>query len=258
VIRSSRRCGPALACCALLAATGLALVASACGAGQQAQTSRAVPSVDGARAQAGRLALRGVVIAYPDSGSYQSGSDARVELAVVNNSGSPDALVEVRTDDAARVTLATAATSGSASPSATGTSSPAADQTPPMTTRSTATPSGSSTPSGAASPSGSSTPSGTATRSGTATSSEPTPTASATAEAPTRIPLPAGTLVSFRDSGPVITLVGLTRDLLPSQLVPITFVFENAGEVTVEVPVAIPLSPISPPPTTDVAPTSEA
>jgi hypothetical protein len=52
--------------------------------------------------------------------------------------------------------------------------------------------------------------------------------------------------------GPVLTLVGLTRELLPTVSVPITFVFEQAGEMTADVPVAVPVSGLPPPPTVDV------
>jgi copper(I)-binding protein len=64
--------------------------------------------------------------------------------------------------------------------------------------------------------------------------------------------VPAGNIVECREDGPVVTLVGLVRDLLPAQIVQITFVFEHAGELTINVPVAVPPTEISPAPTLDL------
>ncbi len=55
------------------------------------------------------------------------------------------------------------------------------------------------------------------------------------------IELPANTDVSFTDDGEVVELTGLTEQLRPTVRVPVTFTFETAGEVTVMVPVAVPL-----------------
>ncbi len=55
------------------------------------------------------------------------------------------------------------------------------------------------------------------------------------------IELPARVDVSFRDDGAVLELTDLAEELRPSVAVDVTFVFENAGEVTVQVPVAVPL-----------------
>src|SRR5215204_7307462 len=63
------------------------------------------------------------------------------------------------------------------------------------------------------------------------------------------IPIPGAAFVSFRDDGPEILLTGLRRVLRPAQVVPITFVFAEAGEVTVNVAVAVPTEEISPAPT---------
>ena len=66
------------------------------------------------------------------------------------------------------------------------------------------------------------------------------------------MPIPPDELVTCQGSGPVITLVGLTRQLWASQVADVTFVFQDAGDVTLPVPVAVPLSPISTPPSVDV------
>jgi Uncharacterized protein conserved in bacteria len=55
--------------------------------------------------------------------------------------------------------------------------------------------------------------------------------------------------------GPRITLLGLNRDLLPSQTVKLTFTFRDAGEVTLDAPVAIPATPGTQPTPVDIHPT---
>lgn len=217
MITSSCRSGRALAARAVLAAAGSVLALSGCNAGQQAQTAYQQPGVDGAHVQAGGIALRDVKLAYPTTGRYERGSDARLEFVVANDGEAADALVEVRSDAATRVTISTA---------------PAA---PASATASATT----SATSSATSPS-------------TATVSATSPSASPTPPAPARIPVPVNGLVDFREAGPVVTLVGLSQQLLPAQLVPVTFVFERAGEVTLVVPVGVSLSPVPPPPSIDI------
>lgn len=60
------------------------------------------------------------------------------------------------------------------------------------------------------------------------------------------VELPASSDVGFREDGPVVELTGLDDLLRPSVSVPVTFTFETAGEVTVMVPVAVPLDYIEP------------
>jgi copper(I)-binding protein len=240
VIRTSRRtAGRSRAAAAALVAAGVTVLAG-CQAGQYAQTSEQIPTIDGTFAQVGSLALRNVTIEYPETGSWPQGSDARLQLVIVNEGRDADTLVEVRTDAAERVTLAT---EPAASPTA---SAPAATTAAP-TSSAAATPSG--TPTGSAS--GSPSESGSATASSSATASatpEPTPTEAAE----TTIPIPGPGLVALRDGGPEILLSGLTRTLRPAQVVPVTFVFAQAGEVTVNVAVAVPTEEVSPAPTVPV------
>jgi copper(I)-binding protein len=223
VIRSRRLLGvrPGVRATLLLTA-GLALAASACGAGQIAETADQITTVDGATADVGTIGLRDIAIAYPEGGAYAEGDDARLELVIVNSGIESDALVQVRTDAAAEVSLGTG---GSESP---------AD---------TATPTESPTETGSPSPTETASPTGTAG-----------PTEATGPAAPTRIELPPGQLVECREDGPAITFVGLTRAFLPAEIVPITFVFERAGDVTVQVPVAVSLSPLPPAPPLDLGP----
>lgn len=55
------------------------------------------------------------------------------------------------------------------------------------------------------------------------------------------VELPPNTDVGFREDGPVVELIGVNELLRSSASVPVTFTFEEAGEVTVMVPVATPL-----------------
>ncbi len=63
-----------------------------------------------------------------------------------------------------------------------------------------------------------------------------------------------GTVLFGTDDSPAIELDELTEELTPAQVVSITFVFERAGEVTVEVPVANPTRPVEPGETFDFHP----
>lgn len=259
MIRSSHRAGGGLgasqrlrAGLGLLAAAGLAATLTACSAGQEAQTAFVSPSIDGANGQVGAIALRAITIAYPPGGQYAGGKDARLDLTVVNTGAQDDELVEVRADAAERVSLATG-------PEASPTETPSASAATSSAT-SSATGTASATPGGSAPPSASATVSATvsATASATASATESaTESASPTPEAPSRIPIPAGELVAFRGDGPVATLVGLTRALRSAEIVQITFVFANAGQVTIDVPVAVSLTEVSPAPTVDLDESAE-
>lgn len=51
------------------------------------------------------------------------------------------------------------------------------------------------------------------------------------------IALPAGTTHALKRGGDHVMFMGLTHTLQEGEAVPVTFVFEQAGEVTVEIPV---------------------
>lgn len=233
MIRSPRRRAgrSRVALVALVAAGGVAL--AGCGAGQQAQTAEQRPTVDGTNAQAGDMALRNIAIEYPDGGRYEQGSDARLRMVLVNEGMQPDALVEVRTDAAERVVFRAAGEAGTVE----GTASPTPEPTP--------TPTATATPTA--------TPGGTPTGPATASPGSATPTESPTpSEAPTtRMEIPAEGRVAFGDDGPAVILTGLTRPLRSAEVVPITFVFERAGSVTVDVAVGVPEEEIAPAPTVE-------
>lgn len=82
-----------------------ALLLSACGAGQIAQTAQDVPSVEGANVTRGGVAIRNAEVATPPSGSYASGSDAPMYAVIVTDDKTSDSLVKVSTTAATSVTV---------------------------------------------------------------------------------------------------------------------------------------------------------
>lgn len=176
---------------------------SACSAGQVNQTSSQVRDKVGPQGLAGTILLREVQLAYPASGSYSPGDDAELQAAIVNDGDSPDTLLRISGPDFAQVRI-------TGSPTGTASASPTNN---------------------------------TGTGNGTATTPA-SPTGSAGTAAGSRtITVPAHTTVVLGQSGPTVTLVGLSRSLTPAQAVPVTFTFQTAGTVTVDALVATPTSP---------------
>jgi len=92
----SRRIGIGVA-----AAAGALLVLGGCAAGQHAQTADVVPVVDGVAANAGSIALRAVTVAAPAASGYAKGSNATLQLVIVNSSLGNDQLIGISTPVAA-------------------------------------------------------------------------------------------------------------------------------------------------------------
>lgn len=95
-----------VACCAV------ALVVAGCGAGLTAQTASQAAAIDGANADLGALALRNVLMPYPQEhrGTYPAGSDVPLHLTIVNETTSADTLISVTTPAARQVLLEGATT----------------------------------------------------------------------------------------------------------------------------------------------------
>jgi copper(I)-binding protein len=68
---------------------------SACSAGQVAQTAEQNRDKVGGMADAGDIAIRNARLAYPVSGEYQEGGDARLVVAIANGSLTDDPLVSI-------------------------------------------------------------------------------------------------------------------------------------------------------------------
>ncbi|MPQ98186.1 copper chaperone PCu(A)C [Modestobacter sp. I12A-02628] len=67
----------------------------ACSAGQVTQTATQDRDKTGAMATVGELQLRDVQLAYPLTGVYQAGGDARLLMAIANPTGTDDRLISI-------------------------------------------------------------------------------------------------------------------------------------------------------------------
>jgi copper(I)-binding protein len=217
---------------------------SACSAGQVAQTAEQNRDRFGGTAAAGDIAIRNAQLAYPVTGAYQKGGDARLLVAIANGGQTDDTLVSIEGEafDGVEVTGLAAPAAGSTTPA------PAAGSTTPAPAAGSTTPApaaGSTTPAPAA---GSTTPApaaGSTTPAPAAGSTTPAPAAGSTTPAPAAgsteldLPIPANSNVYVGDSGPVVTLTGLSQSFAPGQSLDVTMTFEEAGEVPVQVLVGV-------------------
>ncbi|WP_290057962.1 hypothetical protein [Amycolatopsis solani] len=204
-------------------ALGAALVLAGCGAGQITQTDSQQPAVNGTYAQVKTIVLRNAAVQYPTSGpGYPAGATPALTLTIVNQGTQDDSLVSVTTEDGAQATI-----SGSKDIVAAHSLVIGPDDAVESTNE--AQPSSSGAPSSSEAPSSSATATGTSSSStATATSTPEAPTSSATPTAPEKV------------GQATVTLPPLKQPLWPGQVIKVTFVFKNAGPVTVDLPVAAP------------------
>lgn len=224
-------------------AAGLGLVAVGCSAGQITQTDTQVAAVDGASGNAGPIAVRNVVLAFPPDGNrYHKDDDVPLTFVIANTGESTDKLLSIKTDAAE----AEAEVVGSkeipsryalqaeydASKAPTKTSAPSSSSGVPS---SSVAPSSSVSPtSGLPSSSSSVSPtSGSVTPSSGSASGNPSGSSSVK---------PTSSSAAIPDDLEVLhircTLKKVNRDIVAAQTVKITFLFEKAGSVTLEVPIA--------------------
>lgn len=186
-----------------LALAGLAL--AGCSAGQITQTSNQVTTVDGASGQIGPISLADITLSYPDSGEWSEGSSPELQFTITSTSLQADTLESVSSDAADRGMINTSPTGATTTPEATSAESTPTTDTGPEAAETSDAP-GSGVASGA---------------SGT-------------------LEVPAQGLIRVPNDEVEVTLEGLTEKLLPTQSIPVTFTFAQAGEVTISVPVANP------------------
>lgn len=208
--------------------SGLALALNGCGAGQITQTGSQAPAVNGAQAEVGTIALRNIELVYPaeSDGVYQRGDDAPVLLTIANTGGTDDALVSISSPLAGEVPIA-------------------GDKTVPAGDALAAEdPEGASEGEGHAAPGGSDHSSGAGLPSGEAQHGEgaqPSGQAEPGAESGAAEAPPQGRQSAEAAEPGIgtlhIVLQGLKNRVYPGQTVPMTFVFRNAGEVSVDVPI---------------------
>ncbi|MFD4643843.1 hypothetical protein ACFWN2_41495 [Lentzea sp. NPDC058436] len=234
-------------------AAGLGLVAVGCSAGQVTQTDTQVAAVDGASGNAGPIAVRNVMLAFPSDGNrYHDGEDAPLTFVIANSGETPDKLLSIKSDASeseaevvgskeipARFALRA---EYDASKAPTKTSSPSSSAASSSVVPTSGAPSSGVTPSsGVGTPSSSSgvgTPSSNA--SGVSSTGAPSSAPSSAASSSGR---PTSSSAAPVDPDLEVlqircTLKKLNRDVVAAQTVKVTFLFEKAGSVTLEVPVA--------------------
>ncbi|WP_328645153.1 hypothetical protein OHS58_33575 [Amycolatopsis sp. NBC_00348] len=202
-------------------ALGAALALAGCGAGQITQTDTQQPAVNGTHAQVKTIVMRDVAVQYPTSGpGYAAGATPALTLTIVNQGAQDDSLVSVTTEDGTQATV------GGSKDIVAGHSlvigpDDAVESTNQVEPTSSGAPSSSSEAPTA-----------------TGTSSAGTATSSSSAEAPATSATPTAAPATVGKG--TVTLAALKQPLWPGQTVKVTFVFKNAGPVTVELPVAAP------------------
>jgi copper(I)-binding protein len=208
-------------------ALGAALVLAGCGAGQITQTDSQQPAVNGTHAQVKTIDLRNAAVQYPKSGpGYPAGATPALTLTIVNQGTRDDSLVSVTTEDGGQATIAGSKAVVAGHSLVIGPDD-AVESTNEVQTTSPAAPTSSSNP-----PS-----SPTATKSETNTPGSLT--ATSTSEVPSTGPAATPTQPEVVGKG-TVTLAALKQPLWPGQTIKVTFVFQGAGAVTVELPIAAP------------------
>ncbi|MGM1065098.1 hypothetical protein [Saccharothrix sp. Mg75] len=241
-------------------ATGLGLFAAGCGAGQITQTDQQVAAVNGASGQAGTVTVRDAQFLFPaQHGAYEEGEDAPIVVVIANNGFEADRLLAVTSESAepaqiegdveleAGSSILGGGDPGTAGDDETSSAKPTASVTP--TSGSAASSSAASSSAASSSAASSSTPSTAGSASGATVTTTGSPTAGASTT-PTTVsrdtsisnpPTTSGKKPSSAEPaepGQVrIVLKGLKKALRPGETLRVTFLFEKAGEVTLELPI---------------------
>jgi copper(I)-binding protein len=214
------------------AAVGVAVALAGCGSGQNTQTDSALPAVNGALGQIGPIAIRDAMIAYPESGGYPAGGSAPLTLMIVNSAWGEDELVDVSSPVAADADLSGTLRLHPRRAIAVGQPGETADPRPPSSVVTTTRTPSSTT--GAPPSSASSAP-------GSESSAPSSPPPSTTSTTSTTSAPPSSVAPGEIDRASIV-LIGLNEALSPGKRYPVTFVFRNAGSVTIELPIASPTS----------------
>jgi copper(I)-binding protein len=214
-------------------AAGLGLAAAGCSAGQVTQTDTQVAAVNGVSGHVGQIDVRDAQLQYPlKTKFYRAGDDARLIVTIVNNGTSPDKLTSITSPSAgpAQIEGDTQILPGTAMSSG----QDQDDALSPEEQRSAGA-SASATATTSASPASSSV-APTSSSAGASSSVEVTSSQASSAG--------ASSASSSSVAGPLpirmvkITLTKLTQQLYSGQTIKVTFLFQNAGPLTLDVPVA--------------------
>ncbi|WP_410563970.1 hypothetical protein [Amycolatopsis sp. cmx-4-61] len=220
-------------------ALGAALALAGCGAGQITQTSTQQAAVNGTHAQVKNIDLRNAAVQYPTSGpGYAAGATPALTLTIVNRGAQDDSLVSVTTEGGGQATIDGSKTVVAAHSLVIGPDA-AAESTNEVQPTSSGAPTAPTAPTSSSSAPSSAPSSATPPGSSSASNSPGHLTATATSEVPSSGP--AATPTAPEKVGQAtVTLAALKQPLWPGQVIKVTFVFQNAGPVTVELPVAAP------------------
>jgi copper(I)-binding protein len=214
-------------------AAGLGLAAAGCSAGQVTQTDTQVAAVNGVSGHVGQIDVRDAQLQYPlKTKFYRAGDDARLIVTIVNNGTSPDKLTSITSPSAgpAQIEGDTQILPGTAMSSG----QDQDDALSPEEQRSAGA-SASATATTSASPASSSV-APTSSSAGASSSVEVTSSQASSAG--------ASSASSSSVAGPLpirmvkITLTKLAQQLYSGQTIKVTFLFQNAGPLTLDVPVA--------------------
>ncbi|MFI9815309.1 copper chaperone PCu(A)C [Saccharothrix variisporea] len=224
-------------------ATGLGLAAAGCSAGQVTQTDTQVAAVNGASGTVGTIAVRDAQLLFPVAhGYYEEGDNAPVVVLIANNGGEADKLLSVTSDRSAEAEITgdkdlepgTAISGGADQDDAgshqTTTSHPASSSASATSTSSSDSHGTSGTTTTTTTPAAGSTTTTTTSASGTSISGPPTTTRNPS----------ASVSASAKPSEPgkvKIVLKDFKGDLRPGQTLRVTFLFEKAGPITLDLPI---------------------
>jgi copper(I)-binding protein len=249
VLLSRRGVGLVTAVCAV------ALVATACAAGQIAETAEETPVRDAAGGRVNNMAVQGVAVPAPQRGSYSKGSDVLLQTIIVNYSDQDDQLVSVSSPIAGSVTLA-----GSSGQYLSGSSGPSVSVSNPLTGSLASSASASISPETTVPSAPGLSPSvppttpggsGSATSSITPTNLQPSPGAgvsssSSSASLPLKVPHNTSISVGYQPNDPGLILRGINTALYTATPFVVTFTFAKAGSITVSTSVRLQTGSVSP------------
>lgn len=210
-------------------AAGLGLAAAGCSAGQVTQTDTQVAAVNGASGTVGAIAVRDAQLLFPvEHGYYEEGDSAPIVVVIANNGTDADKLLSVTSERSAEAeitgdrdlepgtSIIGGADQDDAGSHKTTTSAPTSTSAAHATTTSPV--------------------SGTATTTTTTSASDTSVSAPATTTANPS----ASVSVSAKPSEPgkvKIVLKDFKGELRPGQTVRVTFLFEKAGPITLDLPI---------------------
>jgi copper(I)-binding protein len=204
------------------------VVVSACSAGQTTQTATQERDKTGAQAQVGNLSVRQAQLVHPREGSYEQGDDAELQVAIVNGGADADTLIRVEGEGFGSAEIQGASGGASTSASASTSAGPTASASPSPTAGASASPGTTPSAGASATPSASAAP----------TSSAAPSTGASAGSGSSEVEIPARSSVYVGGDESSITLTDLDQSLTTGQYLEVTFVFENAGEVTLPITVA--------------------